>query len=114
MSAPTDNHEAVRAEKTRAIEALGLDPWGGRFDGHQPIADVLRLPADLPDDQRPRVRVAGRVVLRRDGGKVIAALEGRSWKAGPTEGRPVTIRFNPQRTEVELEPLWQPGLRAAA
>jgi hypothetical protein len=53
-------------------------------------------------------------VIRRDGGKVIAALEGRSWAAGPTEGRPVTIRFNPQRTEVELERLWQPGLRAAA
>ena len=53
-------------------------------------------------------------VIRRDGGKVIAALEGRSWIAGPTEGRPVTIRFNPQRTAVELEPLWQPGLRAAA
>ena len=53
-------------------------------------------------------------VVRRDGGKVIAALEGHSWKAGPTEGRPITIRFNPRRTEVELEPLWQPELRAAA
>jgi hypothetical protein len=53
-------------------------------------------------------------VIRRDGRKVIAALEGRSWIAGPTAGRPVTIRFNPQRTEVELEPMWQPVLRAAA
>ena len=53
-------------------------------------------------------------VIRRDGGKVVAALEGRSWTAGPTEGRPATIRFNPRRTEVELEPLWQPALRAAA
>ncbi len=53
-------------------------------------------------------------VIRRDGRKVIAALKGRSWAAGPTEGWPVTIRFNPLRTEVELEPLWQPGLRAAA
>ena len=53
-------------------------------------------------------------VIRRDGRKVIAALEGRSWTAGPTQGRPVTIRFNPRRTEAVLEPLWQPGLRAAA
>ena len=53
-------------------------------------------------------------VIRRDGGKVIAALEGHSWTAGPTEGRPVTIRFNPRRTEVELEPSWQPALRAVA
>ena len=53
-------------------------------------------------------------VIRRDGRKVIAALEGRSWTAEPTECRPVRIRFNPQRTEVELEPMWQPVLRAAA
>jgi lysyl-tRNA synthetase class 2 len=31
---------------------------------------VLKLPADLPDDQRPRVRVAGRIVLRRSAGKL--------------------------------------------
>jgi hypothetical protein len=53
-------------------------------------------------------------VIRRDGRKVIAALEGHSWTAAPIAGRPVTIRLNPQRTEVELEPMWQPGLRAAA
>ena len=53
-------------------------------------------------------------VIRRDGRKVVAALKGRSWTAAPTAGRPVTIRFNPQRTEVKLEPMWQPGLRAAA
>lgn len=53
-------------------------------------------------------------VVRRDGGKVIAALEGQSWTAGPTEGRPITIRFNPRRAEMKLEPMWQPGLRAAA
>ena len=53
-------------------------------------------------------------VIRRDGGKVIAALEGQSWTARPTEGRLVTTRFNPRRTEVELEPSWQPVLRAVA
>jgi len=52
--------------------------------------------------------------MRRDGRKIVAALEGRSWTAEPTRGRPVTIRFNPQRTEAVLEPRWQPVLRAAA
>jgi lysyl-tRNA synthetase class 2 len=68
--ADQEQHEASRLEKLRAIEALGIDPWGGRFDGHQPIGDVLKLPADLPEGQRPRVRVAGRIVLRRIAGKL--------------------------------------------
>ena len=53
-------------------------------------------------------------VLRRDGRKIIAALDGRSWTARPAPDRPITIRFNPQRTEAILEPKWQPPLRAAA
>ena len=53
-------------------------------------------------------------VIRRDGGKIIAALEGRSWTAGPTQGRPVTLRFNSRRTEAVPEPLWRPAMRAAA
>ena len=70
MSSPHDSFEASRSEKLQAIENLGLDPWGGRFDGHMPISDVLKLPSDKPDDQRPRVRIAGRIVSRREGGKV--------------------------------------------
>ena len=53
-------------------------------------------------------------VIRRDGAKIRAALQGRSWTAQPTAGRPITIRFSPQRTEAVLEPKWQPSLRAAA
>lgn len=71
MSAP-DVFEASRSDKLRAIEALGLDPWGSRFDNHQPIGDVLQLNADVPaDGERPKVRVAGRIVLRRGQGKVL-------------------------------------------
>src|SRR3954466_14385924 len=80
---PPDDHAAARTEKLHAIEALGLDPWGGRFDGHQPIADVLALPADLPEDQRPRVRIAGRIVSRRLGGKV-HFLDVKDWSGWPT------------------------------
>jgi hypothetical protein len=53
-------------------------------------------------------------VMRSEGGKIIAALEGRSWTAKPTQGRQITVRFNPQRKAATLEPRWQPGLRAAA
>jgi lysyl-tRNA synthetase class 2 len=70
VSAPHDSFEASRFEKLRRIEELGIDPWGGRFDGHRPIADIRALPTDAPEDQRPRVRAAGRVVLRRDQGNV--------------------------------------------
>jgi lysyl-tRNA synthetase class 2 len=63
-----DSFEASRLAKLRAIEALGLDPWGGRFDGHQAIATVRTLPDDA--DPRPAVRIAGRIVLRRDMGNV--------------------------------------------
>ena len=83
MSAPQDTFEASRTEKLHAIEALGLDPWGGRFDGHQAIADVLKLPADVPEDQRPRVRIAGRIVSRREGGKV-HFLDLKDWSGKPT------------------------------
>src|SRR5262249_21310617 len=65
VSAPADDFEANRAEKLRKIEELGIDPWGSRFDGHQPIADILRLPVDLPEGQRPKVRAAGRIVAGR-------------------------------------------------
>jgi lysyl-tRNA synthetase class 2 len=70
VSAPQDEFEQSRTDKLRRIEELGLDPWGGRFDNHQPIAAVRALPADLPDDQRPKVRAAGRIKLRRTMGKV--------------------------------------------
>ena len=70
MASPQDAFEASRTEKLHAIEALGLDPWGGRFDNHTPIGEVLKLSPDQPDDQRPKVRVAGRIVLRREAGKL--------------------------------------------
>ncbi|HEU4957984.1 MAG TPA: hypothetical protein VFT40_10205 [Sphingomicrobium sp.] len=51
-------------------------------------------------------------VFRRDGAKVLAALEGRSWKAEPMEGRPVTIRFAKADWEAARSRL--PELLAAA
>ena len=82
---PTSSeYEATRAEKLSRIEALGLDPWGGRFDGHMPIQTILGLPTDVPDDQRPRVKAAGRIVSRRQGGKV-HFLDLWDWSGQPTK-----------------------------
>jgi lysyl-tRNA synthetase class 2 len=63
----------VRLEKLRAIEALGLDPWGERFDGTQPIGEIRTLPAAAFDESKPgpKVRAAGRVVRCRTGGKLM-------------------------------------------
>ena len=63
----------VRLGKLRQIEALGLDPWGGRFDGHTPIADIRNLPAGPFADAGPKgpaVRLAGRLIGHRTGGKL--------------------------------------------
>lgn len=62
---------ASRLEKLRKIEAMGVDPWGSRFDGHLAVADVLAKPCVAFDDNpTEKVRVAGRIVLRRGMGKV--------------------------------------------
>jgi lysyl-tRNA synthetase class 2 len=63
-----ESFEASRADKLRRIEELGLDPWGGRFDGHRPIAEIRAL---SPEQNPPaKVRGAGRIVQRRIQGKV--------------------------------------------
>jgi lysyl-tRNA synthetase class 2 len=83
VSEPSDNIGASRQEKLRRLEELGVDPWGQRFDNHQAIAAVLTLPTDVPEDQRPRVRIAGRIVSRREGGKV-HFLDVKDWSGQPT------------------------------
>jgi len=98
--------EAARREKIRKLEALGVDPWGGRFDGHAAI-DAIRRRADAitfrptnggaevpvpagveikswleqqpPGELHgPQVRAAGRIVLQRKTGKLIFA-DIRDW-----------------------------------
>ena len=69
MSESPDVFASSRADKLRHIEELGLDPWGGRFDGHQPIGDIRNLQHDA--DPPVRVRAAGRILQRRGQGKAI-------------------------------------------
>ena len=65
-----DRFEQERLKKLEAIEALGLDPWGQRFDGHIAIAAArAKAPAEagITGDA---VRVAGRIMLRNNKGKL--------------------------------------------
>ena len=76
-------HEAARREKLEKIRALGFDPWGTRFDAHQPIGSVRSREDEIRTDPEnadgkaeqhgPQVRVAGRIVLQRRKGKLIFA-----------------------------------------
>jgi lysyl-tRNA synthetase, class II len=79
---PRDSLEGVRLEKLERIAALGIDPWGQRFEGHQGIALVRALPVPTAEPggepAGPTVRVAGRIMLRRGQGKVYF-LELRDW-----------------------------------
>jgi lysyl-tRNA synthetase class 2 len=81
--------EAARREKLRKISELGIDPWGARFDDHMAVAKIRALegeivadpvtdPAAHPEQHGPKVRVAGRIVLRRPSGKV-HWLQVRDW-----------------------------------
>lgn len=69
-SEPPDRLEAARLEKLHKIEALGVDPWGERFDGHRPVAEARdRCPAEAGVDG-PEIRVAGRIMLKNNKGKL--------------------------------------------
>jgi lysyl-tRNA synthetase, class II len=65
-----DRFELERLKKLEAIEALGLDPWGQRFDGHQPIADARAIAPAEPGITGQKVRLAGRIMLRNNKGKL--------------------------------------------
>ena len=71
MSATTpDRLEQARLDKLAKVEALGVDPWGGRFEGHVSIAHAREAaPAESGVDA-DRVRVAGRIMLRNNKGKL--------------------------------------------
>jgi len=83
--------EEARREKLRKIREMGIDPWGSRFDGHQPISEIRAREGEItvepagdcqtghpPEQQGPPVRAAGRIVLRRPSGKV-HWLQIRDW-----------------------------------
>ncbi|PDO10731.1 MAG: lysine--tRNA ligase [Candidatus Reconcilbacillus cellulovorans] len=74
------NHESelnpliqVRLQKMEELRRLGIDPFGHRFERTHTAADILARYGDLPADEleqlAPDVRIAGRIMQRRDMGK---------------------------------------------
>jgi lysyl-tRNA synthetase class 2 len=71
-----------RAKLAKLREELGVDPYGGREEDLVSLADARASYDDVADDsfkeaperdERPVVKVAGRVVLHRDIGKLVFA-----------------------------------------
>jgi len=64
-----DRFERQRHEKLSRIKELGIDPYGGRYEGTEPAEDVKRQFKDGGETQQ--AKCAGRIVLLRDIGKLI-------------------------------------------
>lgn len=64
-----------RQNKLNAIRELGIDPYGARFDDAEPIAAILDRYEEIPEGGEPAqsARTAGRLVLKRDMGKMTFA-----------------------------------------
>jgi len=69
MSEP-DRLEQARLDKLAEIEALGVDPWGQRFDGHWPIARARDACPPEAGVVGETARIAGRILLRNNKGKL--------------------------------------------
>ena len=71
--------EAARREKMRRLEEMGIDPWGQRYDGAMPIAEIRARESEIievPSQEEgkpaehhgPQVNAAGRIILMAGSG----------------------------------------------
>jgi lysyl-tRNA synthetase class 2 len=63
-------HEAARRAKLAQFRELGMDPFGVRTDGLTPLADI-RAAYDPAAEGKTKFKAAGRIILRRDMGKLV-------------------------------------------
>lgn len=70
--ADLSDQAAARLANLRKLEALGIDPWGQRFENKTTIGEIRHLPCAPFSDESPvlPVRAAGRVVRKRGQGKL--------------------------------------------
>jgi lysyl-tRNA synthetase, class II len=98
MSETNDSFETSRIDKLKKIQSFGIDPFGQRFDHFQSIEEVRNLV--LNEDDPKTVKVAGRIILRRIGGK-IHFLEIRDWS-----GKRINRQLKSSRGEGESVDSW--------
>ncbi|HWE95506.1 MAG TPA: amino acid--tRNA ligase-related protein [Tepidisphaeraceae bacterium] len=71
MEQATNSYEQERRQKLARLREMGIDPYGGRVEGVQALADVRALfKPEMGQDGGPVVKAAGRVMLYRDMGKL--------------------------------------------
>jgi lysyl-tRNA synthetase class 2 len=71
MSEETNPYEQERRQKLAKLRELGVDPFGQRTAGIQPLNDIKGLyRPEMGHDGGPTVRAAGRIMLKRDMGKL--------------------------------------------
>jgi lysyl-tRNA synthetase class 2 len=64
-------YEKERRDKLQKLRELGVDPFGGRVDGITPLASIKEsYKPEMGHDAGPVVKAAGRVMLKRDMGKL--------------------------------------------
>src|SRR5438477_6012896 len=64
-------YEQERREKRQKLRDLGVDPYGQRTEGIQPLAQIKALyTPEMGHDGGPIVKGAGRVMFKRDMGKL--------------------------------------------
>ncbi|MGA2499359.1 MAG: lysine--tRNA ligase [Tepidisphaeraceae bacterium] len=64
-------YEQERRDKRQKIRDLGFDPYGGRTEGIQPLAAIKAMyTPEMGHDTGPVVKTAGRIMLKRDMGKL--------------------------------------------
>ena len=63
----------ARRDKLAKLQELGIDPWGSRFDNSQAVASIRKEGESIAQDadDGPTVRVAGRIMLLRNAGRLV-------------------------------------------
>ncbi len=69
ISNGVDRFEQQRHQKLSRIKELGIDPYGGRYEGAEPAEDIKCK--FKQGDETQQAKCAGRIVLLRDIGKLI-------------------------------------------
>lgn len=71
MEELTNPYEAERRQKLQKLRDLGVDPYGGRTEGVTPLDRIkTSYTPEMGHDGGPVVKGAGRVMLKRDMGKL--------------------------------------------
>ncbi|HEY8748579.1 MAG TPA: lysine--tRNA ligase [Tepidisphaeraceae bacterium] len=71
MAEPTTQYESDRRQKLDKLRELGVDPYGHRTEGITPLASIkTSYNPEMGHDAGPVVKAAGRLMLKRDMGKL--------------------------------------------